>query len=231
MAKKKDTGPLFEGMVLTELQKLSNSIFGGMYRKRARADKDLMKTLAQADIRIMPEVYKATTLMSTIFATLGCMGLLALIFLPGAGGIALYESQQTAESVDPCIIWAFENKDKIDYDLDWSDAASGSQYGGCPFYETKTLGNSIKAIVVILFGVLMPYGAFKYFGNTAQREKTARGDRLEKFLPYAASYTAAMSAANATPTKIFKSLAANEEIYGEIAYDAAMIYRDISLLL
>ncbi|SVD11721.1 uncharacterized protein METZ01_LOCUS364575, partial [marine metagenome] len=28
MAKKKDTGPLFEGMVLTEWQKLSNSIFG-----------------------------------------------------------------------------------------------------------------------------------------------------------------------------------------------------------
>ena len=230
MAKKKDTGPLFEGMVLTELQKLSNSIFGGMYRKGARADKDLMKTLAQADIRIMPEVYKATTLMSTIFATLGCIGLLALIFLPGAGGIALYESQQTAESVDPCIIWAFENKEDINYDIPWGDAASGSQYGGCPFYETKTLGNTLKAMIVIIFGVLMPYGAFKYFGNTAEREKAARGDRLEKFLPYAASYTAAMSAANATPTKIFKSLAANEEIYGEIAYDAAMIYRDISLL-
>ena len=39
-----------------------------------------------------------------------------------------------------------------------------------------------------------------------------------------------MSAANATPMKIFKSLAANEEIYGEIAYDSAMIYRDITLL-
>ena len=107
MAKKKDTGPLFEGMVLTEWQKLSNSIFGGLYRKSARADKELMKTLSQADIRIMPEVYKATTLMSTIFSTLGCIGILALIFLPEAGGIALYEKQQTAESVDPCIIWAF----------------------------------------------------------------------------------------------------------------------------
>ena len=74
MAKKKDTGPLFEGMVLTEWQKLSNSIFGGLFRKSARADKELMKTLSQADIRIMPEVYKATTLMSTIFSTLGCIG-------------------------------------------------------------------------------------------------------------------------------------------------------------
>jgi len=81
MAKKKDTGPLFEGMVLTEWQKLSNSIFGGWFRKKARADTDLMKTLSQADIRVMPEVYKATNLLSTIFATLGCIGLLALIFL------------------------------------------------------------------------------------------------------------------------------------------------------
>ena len=228
MAKKKDTGPLFEGMVLTEWQKLSNSIFGGMYRKKAREDKELMKTLAQADIRVMPEVYKATSLMSTIFAALGCLGLLTLIFLPGAGAIAMYENQQTEETVDPCIIWAFENKDAIDYDKGWS--SGGYEYGGCPFYETKTLGFTAKTLLVVVIGILMPFGAFRYFSNTAEREKTARGDRLEKFLPYAASYTAAMAAANATPMKIFKSLAANEKIYGEIAYDSAMIYRDISLL-
>jgi len=230
MAKKKDTGPLFEGMVLTEWQRFSNTIFGGMYRKKAREDKELMKTLSQADIRVMPEVYKATSLMSTILAFFGCAGILALIFLPGIGGIAIYESQQTAESVDPCIIWAFENKGAVDFTIDWSDSASGVEYGGCPFYDTKSVGFTLKAMIVGILGVLMPWGAFKYFSNTANREKTARGDRLEKFLPYAASYTAAMAAANATPMKIFKSLAANEEIYGEIAYDSAMIYRDISLL-
>ena len=230
MAKKKDTGPLFEGMVLTEWQKLSNSIFGGLFRKKARADKDLMMTLAQADIRVMPEVYKATNLLSTIFAALGCIGLLALIFLPGAGAIAFYENQQTAESVDPCIIWAFENKDAVDYTLGWSDSASGVEYGGCPFYETKILGMTMKVLIVIVLGLLVPYGAVKHFAGTAERKKVARGDRLEKFLPYAASYTAAMAAANATPMKIFKSLAANEDIYGEIAYDSAMIYRDIAIL-
>ena len=57
-----------------------------------------------------------------------------------------------------------------------------------------------------------------------------RGVALEKYLPYAASYTAAMAAANATPHKIFKSLALNGDIYGEIAYDSSMIYRDVSLL-
>ena len=228
MAKKKDTGPLFEGMVLTEWQKLSNSIFGGMFRKKAREDKQLMKTLAQADIRVMPEVFKATSLMSTIVAALGCAGLLALTFLPGAGAIAMYENQQTEETVDPCIIWAFENKDAIDYEKGWS--SGGYEYGGCPFYETKTLGVTTKTLIVVVIGILMPFGAFRHFSNSAEREKTARGDRLEKFLPYAASYTAAMAAANATPMKIFKSLAANEKIYGEIAYDSAMIYRDISLL-
>ncbi|MED5487314.1 MAG: hypothetical protein VYB40_06450, partial [Candidatus Thermoplasmatota archaeon] len=87
MAKKKDTGPQFEGMVLTEWQRFSNAIFGGIFRKNAREDKALMKVLAQADIRVMPEVYKSTNLMSTIVATLFCVGLLALVFLPGAGGI------------------------------------------------------------------------------------------------------------------------------------------------
>jgi len=233
MAKKKDTGPQFEGMVLTEWQRFSNAIFGGIFRKKARDDKALMKVLAQADIRVMPEVYKSTNLMSTIVATMFCVGILALIFLPGVGGIALYENQQTAESVDPCIIWAFENKDAVIYDGpegSWGDAASGMQYGGCPFYKTKVMPGFAKALFVIVFAVLMPFGAFKYFSNTAEREKKARGERLEKFLPYAASYTAAMAAANATPTRIFKSLAANEDIYGEIAYDSAMIYRDISLL-
>ena len=230
MATKKETGPLFEGMILTGWQKFSNSIFGGMFRKGAREDKELMKTLSQADIRIMPEVYKATNLMSTIFATLGCAGILFLIFMPGAGAIAFYENQQTAESVDPCIIWAFENKDAVDYTLGWSDSASGVEYGGCPFYETKILGFAARIMIVVIVGLLIPYGAFKHFAGTAHREKTARGDRLEKFLPYAASYTAAMAAANATPMKIFKSLAANEDIYGEISYDSAMIYRDISLL-
>ena len=53
---------------------------------------------------------------------------------------------------------------------------------------------------------------------------------IEKYLPYAASYTAAMSAANATPSKIFRSLAMNKDIYGDVADDAAMVYRDVTLL-
>ena len=44
------------------------------------------------------------------------------------------------------------------------------------------------------------------------------------------SYTAAMSAANASPQKIFKSLAMNDDIYGDISYDSGLIYRDMTLL-
>ena len=39
-----------------------------------------------------------------------------------------------------------------------------------------------------------------------------------------------MAAANATPMKIFKSLGEAEDLYGEIAHDAAMIYRDMTVL-
>lgn len=54
-----------------------------------------------------------------------------------------------------------------------------------------------------------------------------RGRDMEKNLPYAASYVAAMSAANATPDKIFKSLARNLDIYGEISNEAAWIYQNM----
>ena len=227
MAKKEETGPLFEGMILTGWQKLSNSIFGGMLKEKARKDKDLVKVLAQADIRVMPEVYKATVIMSTIAATLGSIVLLGLIFAPGIGGIAMYEGQQTEETVDPCIIWAFENKGAV---TDEWESPEGIKYGGCPFYENKEVGGGMRTLIIGLFVFVVPFGTFRHFKGTAEREKALRGARLEKFLPYAASYTAAMAAANATPMRIFKSLAANEDIYGEIAYDSAMIYRDISLL-
>lgn len=229
MAKKEETGPLFEGMVLTKWQKLSNSIFGGMLKEKARKDKDLSKLLAQADIRVMPEVYKATVIMSTIVATVGSVVLLGLIFAPGVGGIAMYEGQQSEETIDPCVIWAFENKAQIDPTLDW-ESPEGIKYGGCPFYEGQEVGGGTRTLIIGLFVFVVPFGTFRHFSGAAARETALRGARLEKFLPYAASYTAAMAAANATPARIFKSLAANEDIYGEIAYDSAMIYRDISIL-
>ena len=224
MAKKRDLKSKkqydFEGMTLTPWQKISNTLFGGIYRERARKDLDLKKLLVQADIRVMPEVYKSTQLMSTIAVIIGCGALMALVFLPGAGLIAIYESIQDPATVMPCMDWEFWHKADI----------NPSQPGnGCPHYTTQVFPFLWKAIIVILLGLITPYSANKYFGNEAERKRTARAERLEKYLPYASSYTAAMSAANATPVKIFRSLAKNGEIYGDIAYDSSMVYRDMTL--
>ena len=74
---------------------------------RARGDVDLTKLLVQADIRIMPEVYKSTQLMSTIAVIFGCGALLTFVFFPSAGLIAIYESIQDAATVMPCQDWEF----------------------------------------------------------------------------------------------------------------------------
>ena len=85
-------------------------------------------------------------------------------------------------------------------------------------------------MLVIIGFVLVPIGAWKFNKGAAEREAKRRGDMIEKYLPYAASYTAAMAAANATPAKIFRSLAMNKDIYGDVADDAALVYRDVTLL-
>ena len=224
MAKKRDLKSKkqydFEGMTLTPWQKISTTLFGGIFRERARKNIELKKLLVQADIRVMPEVYKSTQLMSTIAVMIGCGALIALVFLPGAGLIEIYESIQDESTVMPCTDWAFWHKADINPSLPGD---------GCPHYATQVFPFLWKVMVVILLGLIVPYSANKYFGGEAERKKLARAERLEKFLPYASSYTAAMSAANATPVKIFRSLAKNGEIYGDIAYDSSMIYRDMTL--
>ena len=224
MAKKRDLKSKkqydFEGMTLTPWQKISNTLFGGIFRERARNNLELKKLLVQADIRVMPEVYKSTQLMSTIAVMIGCGALIALVFLPGAGLIELYESVQDESTVMPCMDWEFWHKADINPSLPGN---------GCPHYATQVFPFLWTVMVVILLGLIVPYSANTYFAGEAERKKLARAERLEKFLPYASSYTAAMSAANATPVKIFRSLAKNGEIYGDIAYDSSMIYRDMTL--
>ena len=53
---------------------------------------------------------------------------------------------------------------------------------------------------------------------------------MDRQLPFAASYVSAMAAANATPTQTFKSLARNEDIYGEISVDSAWIYHSMEFM-
>ena len=208
-------------MDLTAWQRICNRVLGPVVKKRARADKELSADLVKGSMGMMPEVYLPTVIITSIAITLMSWAFVAIFFIPQIGVIAFYEGIQDATTVDPCFEWEYWNPSLVDPNLPGN---------GCPEFALQVFPPVLKVIIVLVGGVLIPYGAYKYNKGGAAREAKRRGDMIEKYLPYAASYTAAMSAANATPGKIFRSLAMNKEIYGDVADDAAMIYRDITLL-
>ena len=53
-------------MDLTAWQRICNRILGRIVKKRARADKELSKNLVKGSIKMMPEVYLATAIMTTL---------------------------------------------------------------------------------------------------------------------------------------------------------------------
>src|SRR6056300_62094 len=208
-------------MDLTAWQRICNRLLGGFVKKRARADKELSGNLVKGAMGMMPEVYLATVIVTSIAITLMSWAFVGIFFIPDIGVIAFYESIQDASSIDPCFEWEYWNPTMVDPSLPGN---------GCPEYSLQVFPAALKGLIIVLGGFLIPYGAYKYNKGGAGREAQRRGDMIEKYLPYAASYTAAMSAANATPSKIFRSLAMNKDIYGDVADDAAMVYRDVTLL-
>ena len=220
-------------MELNAWQKIGHRLLGGILKKRARENKELTKNIERGNLTVMPEVFMATSILSTV-ATIGILvGLNFLIFMPEIGGIALYENIQDPEAIPLCVDWAYWHSDEIDYNLNWgvnSEDFGEVQYGGCPYYQTKVFPAVFKIIIPVLTLGLAPLIAYRTFMGGAKRAAELRSKDIEKYLPYAASYTAAMSAANATPQKIFRSLAKNEDIYGEISHDSAQIFRDTNLL-
>jgi hypothetical protein len=208
-------------MDLTAWQRICNRILGRAVKKRARADKQLSDNLVKGSMKMMPEVYLATAIMTTIAITLICWGFVSLFFIPDIGIIAYWESIQDPATIDYCFEWEYWNKDLVD------PTRPGN---GCDEFAYQVFPPGMKAVIIALGGVIIPYAAFKYNKGGAKREADRRGAMIEKYLPYAASYTAAMSAANATPSKIFRSLAMNKEIYGDVSDDAALVYRDVTLL-
>ena len=208
-------------MDLTAWQRICNRILGGAVKTRARRDKELSANLVKGSMGMMPEVYMATVIITSIAITLISWGVVSIFFIPEIGVIAFYESIQDPATVNPCFEWEYWNRDLV------NPALPGN---GCPDYALQVFPPVLKVIIVLIGGVIVPYAAFKYNKGGAAREAQRRGDMIEKYLPYAASYTAAMSAANATPAKIFKSLAMNKDIYGDVADDAALVYRDVTLL-
>ena len=208
-------------MELTAWQKICHRILGKAFKKRARNDVKLSEDLVKGNMPIMPEVYMAQLFVTTVAVTIICGLLLTAVFLPDIGLIAWYESRPDLDYALACYEWEYWNADLVDETL---------ESRGCPYFQYMEFPFFAKILIPVLLGFVVPFGTFRFLKGSAARAAHARGVALEKYLPYAASYTAAMAAANATPHKIFKSLALNGEIYGEIAYDSSMIYRDVSLL-
>ena len=220
-------------MELSAWQRIGHRLLGGLLRKRARNNKELTKNIEKGNLTVMPEVFMATSILSTITTILILVGLNVLVFMPEIGGKALYENTQDAASIPLCVDWAYWHSDEINYNLNWgvnSPEFGEVQYGGCPYYQTKTFPIIATVLIPLVTLALAPILAFRTFMGGAKRAAVFRSKDIEKYLPYAASYTAAMSAANATPQKIFRSLAKNGDIYGEISHDSAQIFRDTNLL-
>ena len=208
-------------MDLTAWQRISNRLLGRLLRKRARSDKELSESLVKGSMPMMPEVYLATTIITSIAVALVCWSFVALFFIPDIGIIAYWEGIQDPKTIGYCFEWEYWNQDLID------PTKPGN---GCDGFAYQVFPPVLKVIIVAIGGLIIPYAAYNFNKNGAKREAARRGAMIEKYLPYAASYTAAMSAANATPSKIFRSLAMNKEIYGDVSDDAAMVYRDVTLL-
>lgn len=109
---------------------------------------------------------------------------------------------------------------------------------------------SISAVLVVMF--LLIYGstpnvtpviyvvsiplpallaALVYTVGVAYPEILAgsRASDINYNLPYALNYIAALSAAGVTPDTVFESLS-TQKVYGQVAYEASLIHRDLSLL-
>ena len=208
-------------MDLTAWQRICNRILGGVLKSKARNDKELSENLLKASMPIMPEVFLATTIVTSFAIMVISWAFVAIFFIPDIGVIAYWEGIQDPATEIPCYEWEYWYPELMD---------SSKPGNGCPDFAYQVFPSNAATMLVIVGGLLIPYFGYKHNKGAPAREAARRGDMIEKYLPYAASYTAAMAAANATPSKIFRSLAMNKEIYLDVSDDAAMVYRDVTLL-
>ena len=109
---------------------------------------------------------------------------------------------------------------------------------GVPFLAQMTGPNGepiivsefIQAILALVLIIVLPLLIAMVNWLEPGMRIGSRAKDMDRKLPFAASYTAAMAAANATPAMIFKSLARSEDIYGEISKDAAWVYHSVEFI-
>jgi flagellar protein FlaJ len=83
-------------------------------------------------------------------------------------------------------------------------------------------------IVCLAFPVIFGMLAFFASNSSPDSKLRERATNIDKNLPYAVNYMAAMASADVAAAMIFKGLA-RQEIYGEIQVEASLVTRDIEI--
>lgn len=99
------------------------------------------------------------------------------------------------------------------------------------FVYIPLLGLELGALVVPVDALLLLMGPITLLllQYTPKVRAAERARRIDAHLPYALSYIAAMASAGVNVDEIMQSMAEQEDVYGEIAKEAAWIYRDVTL--
>ena len=96
--------------------------------------------------------------------------------------------------------------------------------------ETLKVSRTQEIVIAAFLCVVIPFLIALVQWLAPALQESSRASNMDRQLPFAASYVSAMAAANATPTQTFKSLARNEDIYGEISVDAAWIFHSMEFM-
>lgn len=87
----------------------------------------------------------------------------------------------------------------------------------------------VLKVPIYLMLVMMGPMTLVLLQYTPEMRARSRRNEIDQNLAYALSYIAAMASAGVNVDEVMKSMAQQEEIYGEIAAEAAWIYRDVEL--
>ena len=87
---------------------------------------------------------------------------------------------------------------------------------------------AVFAVFLLVTPVLGYYVGYTAVMTTPGSNAKKRGKNINMKLPYATNYITAMASAGVIPAEIFKSLA-RQEVYGEVAKEAAWIYKDLEV--
>ena len=96
--------------------------------------------------------------------------------------------------------------------------------------DTINVSKTQETVIAVFLCIVIPLLIALVQWLTPALQESSRASNMDRQLPFAASYVSAMAAANATPTQTFKSLARNEDIYGEISVDAAWIFHSMEFM-